>query len=65
MNNNRIFPLDLLKSINEQIRELRSVPQDAPDYADVKKRLSDLHKKAKEITDKMQNLVEKMAKELE
>ncbi len=27
MNNNRIFPLDLLKSINEQIRELRSLPK--------------------------------------
>ena len=29
------------------------------------KRLSALHKSAKEITDKMQDLVEKMAKELE
>lgn len=55
----------MLKSINDQIRELRSVPEDAPDYADVKKRLSSLHKSAKEITDKMQDLVEKMAKELE
>lgn len=41
------------------------MPEDAPDYADVKKRLSSLHKSAKEITDKMQDLVEKMAKELE
>ena len=55
----------MLRSLNEQIRELRSVPEDAPDYSDVKKRLSSLHKSAKEITDKMQNLVEKMAKELE
>ena len=55
----------MLKSINEQIRELRSVPQDAPDYADVKKRLSGLHKSAKDITNKMQELVDKLAKELE
>ena len=54
-----------LKTINEQIRELRSVPEDAPDYADVKKRLSTLHKSAKDITNKMQELVEKVAKELE
>lgn len=54
-----------LKTINEQIRELRSVPEDAPDYADVKKRLSALHKSAKDITNKMQELVEKVAKELE
>lgn len=55
----------MLKSINEQIRELRSVPEDAPDYSDVKKRLSSLHKSAKDITNKMQELVEKVAKELE
>ena len=55
----------MLKSINEQIRELRSVPQDAPDYADVKKRLSGLHKSAKDITNKMQELVDKVTKELE
>jgi hypothetical protein len=55
----------MLKSINEQIRELRSVPESAPDYADVKKRLSGLHKSAKDITNKMQDLVEKVAKELE
>ena len=54
-----------LKTINDQIRELRSVPEDAPDYADVKKRLSTLHKSAKDITNKMQELVEKVAKELE
>ena len=55
----------MLKSINEQIRELRSVPQDAPDHAEVKKRLSGLHKSAKDITNKMQELVDKLAKELE
>jgi uncharacterized protein YeaO (DUF488 family) len=54
-----------LKTISEQIRELRSVPENAPDYADVKKRLSALHKSAKDITNKMQELVEKVAKELE
>lgn len=55
----------MLKSINEQIRELRSVSEDAPDYADVKKRLSGLHKSAKDITNKMQELVDKVTKELE
>ena len=35
------------------------------EYADVKKRLSTLHKSAKDITNKMQELVEKVAKELE
>ena len=54
-----------LKTISEQIRELRTVPENAPDYADVKKRLSALHKSAKDITNKMQELVEKVAKELE
>ena len=54
----------MLKSINEQIRELRETPEDAPDYADVKKRLSGLHKTAKDITKKMQDLVEKMESEL-
>ena len=54
----------MLKSINEQIRELRETPEDAPDHSEVKKRLADLHKRAKDITKKMQDLVEKMEFEL-
>ena len=54
----------MLKSINEQIRELRETPEDAPDHSDVKKRLSDLHKRARDITKKMQDMVEKMESEL-
>ena len=55
----------MLKAVNDQIRELRSVPEDAPDHSEVKKRLSELHKTARDITQKMQDLVEKMEKELE
>ena len=55
----------MLKAVNDQIRELRSVPEDAPDHSEVKKRLSELHKTARDITKKMQDLVEKMEKELE
>lgn len=54
-----------LKAINDQIKQLRKVSANAPDYEDVKQRLTKLHKNAEEITDKMQNLVEKVAKELE
>ena len=55
----------MLKSINEQIRELRSVKPSEPDYDSVKSRLKKLHSQAEEITNKMQDLVEKVAKELE
>lgn len=55
----------MLKTINEQIRELRKVPPTAPDYESVTSRLKKLHTQAEDITDKMQELVEKVAKELE
>lgn len=55
----------MLKSINDQIKELRKVKSSAPDYESVKNRLKKLHSQAEEITDKMQRLAEKVAKELE
>ncbi len=55
----------MLKSINEQIRELRKVPPTAPDHESVTSRLKKLHTQAEDITNKMQELVEKVAKELE
>ena len=55
----------MLKAINEQIRELRKVPPTAPDHESVTSRLKKLHTQAEDITNKMQELVEKVAKELE
>ena len=54
----------MLNEVNAQIRELRKVQPHEVDYVAAKRRLEKLHKKAEELTDKMQELVEEVAREL-
>lgn len=53
----------MLNEVNAQIRELRKVQPHEVDYVAAKRRLEKLHKKAEELTDKMQELVEEVARE--